>query len=72
MSETDKQALTYKEAGVDIEEGNRAVKLLAPLARNTFDARVLNDIGAFSGLYSLGSLNLKDPVLVSSTDGVGT
>jgi phosphoribosylformylglycinamidine cyclo-ligase len=42
------------------------------MAQSTFDSRVLNDIGAFSGLYGLGSLQLKDPVLVSSTDGVGT
>ncbi|MDR1109110.1 MAG: phosphoribosylformylglycinamidine cyclo-ligase [Deltaproteobacteria bacterium] len=70
---TDKEkSLTYKEAGVDIEAGNEAVRLLAPMAQSTFDSRVLNDIGAFSGLYSLGSLGFSDPVLVSSTDGVGT
>jgi phosphoribosylformylglycinamidine cyclo-ligase len=72
MSEIEKDGLTYKKAGVDIQEGNRAVKLLTPLAQSTFDSRVLNDIGAFSGLYSLSSLALNDPVLVSSTDGVGT
>jgi phosphoribosylformylglycinamidine cyclo-ligase len=64
--------LTYREAGVDIDAGNEAVRRLAPLARSTFDSRVLNDIGGFSGLYGLGSLNYRDPVLVSSTDGVGT
>jgi phosphoribosylformylglycinamidine cyclo-ligase len=63
---------TYKDAGVDIDSGNEAVRLITPMAQSTFDSRVLNDIGAFSGLYSLGSLDLKDPVLVSSTDGVGT
>ncbi|MDR1086120.1 MAG: phosphoribosylformylglycinamidine cyclo-ligase [Deltaproteobacteria bacterium] len=69
-NETD--SLTYRSAGVDIEAGNEAVRRLAPLARSTFDSRVLNDIGGFSGLYGLGSLNFTDPVLVSSTDGVGT
>jgi phosphoribosylformylglycinamidine cyclo-ligase len=68
----DKDSLTYRSAGVDIDAGNEAVRRLAPLARSTFDSRVLNDIGGFSGLYGLGSLNLSDPVLVSSTDGVGT
>jgi phosphoribosylformylglycinamidine cyclo-ligase len=72
MSEKDSDGLTYRSAGVDIDAGNEAVRRLAPLARSTFDSRVLNDIGGFSGLYGLGSLNLSDPVLVSSTDGVGT
>jgi phosphoribosylformylglycinamidine cyclo-ligase len=64
--------LTYKEAGVDIDAGNEAVRLLTPLAQTTFDSRVLNDIGGFSGLYGLGSLGFENPVLVASTDGVGT
>jgi phosphoribosylformylglycinamidine cyclo-ligase len=68
----DKLSVTYKDAGVDIEAGNEAVRLITPMAQSTFDSRVLNDIGAFSGLYGIGSLGLKDPVLVSSTDGVGT
>ncbi|MDR2444094.1 MAG: phosphoribosylformylglycinamidine cyclo-ligase [Deltaproteobacteria bacterium] len=65
-------SVSYKDAGVDIDAGNEAVRLITPMAQSTFDSRVLNDIGAFSGLYGLGSLQLKDPVLVSSTDGVGT
>jgi phosphoribosylformylglycinamidine cyclo-ligase len=64
--------LTYKDAGVDIEAGNEAVRLLTPIAQSTFNSRVLTDIGAFSGLYALSPLDLKEPVLVSSTDGVGT
>ena len=72
MTDSNKDNLTYKDAVVDIEAGNEAVRLIAPLAQSTFDSRVLNDIGGFSGLYGLGSLGYKDPVLVSSTDGVGT
>jgi phosphoribosylformylglycinamidine cyclo-ligase len=72
ISYDDNSKDSYKEAGVDIEAGNEAVRLIAPMAQSTFDSRVLNDIGAFSGLYSLSSLSLMDPVLVSSTDGVGT
>jgi phosphoribosylformylglycinamidine cyclo-ligase len=71
-SDSNNVKLTYKEAGVDIEAGQEAVRLISPMAQSTFDSRVLNDIGAFSGLYSLGSLGYRDPVLVSSTDGVGT
>lgn len=63
---------SYKEAGVDIDAGNEAVRRLAPLAQATFDGRVLNDIGGFSGLYSLANMPYDEPVLVASTDGVGT
>ena len=64
--------ITYSQAGVDIEAGNEAVRRLAPLAKATFDSRVITDIGGFAGLYSIGNLVGKDPILVSSTDGVGT
>ncbi|MDR1315074.1 MAG: phosphoribosylformylglycinamidine cyclo-ligase [Deltaproteobacteria bacterium] len=64
--------LTYRDAGVDIDAGDDAVKLIKPLAESTFGPGVLAGIGGFSGLFSLGTLNFKDPVLVSSTDGVGT
>jgi phosphoribosylformylglycinamidine cyclo-ligase len=60
----------YARAGVDIRAGERAVELIAPLARATHGPRVLNDIGAFGGLFSLSGFH--DPVLVASTDGVGT
>jgi phosphoribosylformylglycinamidine cyclo-ligase len=72
MSCKEADLLTYRSAGVDIDAGAEAVRRLTPLARSTFDSRVLSDLGGFSGLYGLGSLNLNDPVLVSSTDGVGT
>ncbi len=67
-----KDGLTYKDAGVDIEAGNRLVKNIAPLVKDTFRPEVLADIGGFGALFSLRTENYRDPVLVSSTDGVGT
>lgn len=64
--------MTYKDAGVDIEAGNRLVKNIAPLVKETYRPEVLADIGGFGALFSLHSENYRDPVLVSSTDGVGT
>ena len=63
---------TYAEAGVDIDAGNRFVKLIKPLVSKTFKPGVITGIGGFSGLFSLNLQDIKDPVLVSSTDGVGT
>jgi phosphoribosylformylglycinamidine cyclo-ligase len=62
----------YKEAGVDLEAANELVARIRPLAKSTFHASVLTNIGQFGGLYSLANLEYKKPVLVSSTDGVGT
>jgi len=67
-----KEGLTYKDAGVDIEAGNRLVKKIAPLVKDTFRSEVLADIGGFGALFSLHTEKYRDPVLVSSTDGVGT
>jgi phosphoribosylformylglycinamidine cyclo-ligase len=74
-------ASAYTRAGVDIVAGERAVDLIKPAVRSTWAGlaaaggtdgpRVLGDLGAFSGLVALGN-SLRDPVLVSSTDGVGT
>ncbi len=61
----------YVAAGVDIAAGERAVELMRGAVRSTHGPRVLGDLGAFSGLFHLGT-EYKDPVLVSSTDGVGT
>lgn len=64
--------LTYRAAGVDVEAADALVASLAPLAAGTHDAQVLGDLGGFAGHYALGALGLRDPVLVSGADGVGT
>ena len=64
--------LTYKKSGVDIDEGERFVKLISPMAKKTFRPEVLTDIGLFSALFKLDLTRYKEPVLVSGTDGVGT
>ncbi len=58
---------TYKDAGVDVEAGYEAVRLMKEHARSTFNSHVLQDLGSFGGMYEYG-----DNVLVSGTDGVGT
>ena len=67
-----KDRMTYKSAGVDIETGNKFVDLIRPMVRKTFRPEVVTDIGGFGGLFSFPARKYKDPVLVSSTDGVGT
>ena len=63
--------ITYKEAGVNIEEGYRSVKLIKEYASRTMSEYVLNGIGSFAGMVELPE-GYKKPVLVSGTDGVGT
>jgi phosphoribosylformylglycinamidine cyclo-ligase len=63
---------TYKAAGVDIEAGDETVKRIKGLAKLTFTKNVISDIGLFGGFYELDLQNYKNPVLVSSVDGVGT
>ena len=63
---------TYKSAGVDIDTANEFVDLIKPLIMTTARKEVLSGIGGFGGLFHLDSAKLKDPILVSSTDGVGT
>ncbi len=65
-------ALTYRDAGVDIDEGDRLVDLIKPLARPTLRPEVLAGIGGFGGLFALDTRKYREPVLVSGTDGVGT
>jgi len=65
-------AITYKDAGVDIDASNAAKKRIRQLARNTFTPGVLSDIGSFGGMFACNFAGIKEPVLVSSTDGVGT
>ena len=65
--------ITYRDSGVDIDEGNKAVDLIKNKIRSTYDNNVIGDLGNFSGLYSLKEFTgMKEPVLLSSTDGVGT
>lgn len=61
----------YKSAGVDIDAGNRAVSLMKDAVRSTYTPNVLADLGSFGGLFALTNLPAS-PVLVASTDGVGT
>jgi phosphoribosylformylglycinamidine cyclo-ligase len=63
---------TYREAGVDIDAGNRTVELIRPLAEATQGPEVLAGIGPFSGLFALDPSRYRQPVLIASTDGVGT
>jgi phosphoribosylformylglycinamidine cyclo-ligase len=65
-------SLTYKDAGVDISEGNRLVDMIKPVVKSTFRPEVLTDIGTFGALFSFNASKYKNPVLVSSADGVGT
>lgn len=64
--------LTYKDAGVDIDKGNRLVDIIKPLARSTFTSGVVNEIGSFGAFFKIDKAGYHEPVLVSSTDGVGT
>ena len=62
--------ISYRDAGVDIDEADRAVSAIRGMARGTFTKGVLTDIGSFGGCFALPKM--KQPVLVSSVDGVGT
>jgi phosphoribosylformylglycinamidine cyclo-ligase len=64
-------AVTYKQAGVDIDAGDELVERIKPLARGTRIAEVLADVGGFAGLCRVPG-DIDEPVLVSGTDGVGT
>ena len=66
------QGLSYRDAGVDIDAGNRSVDLMKAHVRATFRKEVLSDIGGFGGLFALDMKKYAEPVLVSGTDGVGT
>src|SRR5256885_11457687 len=66
------KAVTYADAGVDIDAANRATEKIKELARSTFNARTLSEIGSFGGMFDGAFPNLRQPVLVASADGVGT
>lgn len=69
---SNKKGLTYADAGVDIDAGNKAVELMKDSVKATYRPEVLGDLGGFGGLFSLMNSNIKKPILVSGTDGVGT
>ena len=64
--------MTYSDAGVNIDAGNMFVDMIRPLVRATHRPEVKTDIGGFGGLFALHAEKYRNPVLVSSTDGVGT
>jgi len=75
MTEPDRErnpAITYRDAGVDIDAGNRLVEAIKPLARSTRRPGADADLGGFGGLFDLKGAGFRDPILVSATDGVGT
>lgn len=70
---TNEQQVTYAQAGVDIEEGARAVDAIKQTVHSTYRPEVVGDIGGFGGLFSIAAAkDMEEPLLVSGTDGVGT
>lgn len=66
------KSATYKEAGVDVDAGNRAVELIKGHVRSTFRPGVLGNLGGFGGFFQLDVSKYQEPILISGTDGVGT
>jgi phosphoribosylformylglycinamidine cyclo-ligase len=69
---TNSSSSRYTEAGVDIDKGNEFISRIKKIVAETHGRGVLSDIGGFSGLFAIGNAGLDDPVLIASTDGVGT
>ncbi len=65
-------SITYRDAGVDIDEGDRFIDEIAPLVKSTNRPEVVGGLGGFSGLFAIPPGKYKEPLLVASTDGVGT
>ena len=65
-------AISYKDSGVDVTRGYKAVDLMKKYVKTTYNENVLGDIGSFGGFYSISGEKLEEPVLVAGTDGVGT
>jgi len=72
ITKRERRPLTYSTAGVDIAAGEKAVELIRDHVKSTFRPEVVGDIGGFGGLFSVDWHAHRDPLLVSSTDGVGT
>ena len=68
----EEKKLTYRDAGVDTKEGERAVSLMKEHVKGTFNKNVLTGLGSFGSLFALDVKDMEEPVLVSGTDGVGT
>ncbi|HEX8355097.1 MAG TPA: phosphoribosylformylglycinamidine cyclo-ligase [Pyrinomonadaceae bacterium] len=66
------KSITYSDAGVSIDAANAAVEKIKRLARSTFNARTLSEIGSFGGMFDGAFPGMREPVLVASADGVGT
>ncbi len=64
--------ITYKDSGVDIDKGNKIVSDIAAITKSTSNKGSIGELGGFGGLFDLKKCGFKDPILVSSTDGVGT
>ena len=65
-------AISYKDSGVDVTRGYKAVELMKKYVKTTYDDNVLGDIGSFGGFYAIAGEKMEEPVLVAGTDGVGT
>ena len=72
IKEQDMSKITYKDAGVDTVEGQRAVSLMKDHVKKTFNENVLTGLGSFGSLFRLDVKEMEEPVLVAGTDGVGT
>jgi phosphoribosylformylglycinamidine cyclo-ligase len=71
-SMTEISSSKYSEAGVDIDKGNAFISRIKNIVADTHGRGVLSDLGGFSGLFAIGNAGYEDPVLIASTDGVGT
>ena len=72
MTSGNKRGLSYRDAGVDIRRGEQLVERIKPSAAKTHRAGVIGSLGGFGGLFDIRAAGFRDPILVSSTDGVGT
>ena len=72
LTSSSSQSLTYRDAGVDIDAGDALVEAIKPLAKSTGRRGTMGGLGGFGALFDLKAAGFRDPVLVSSTDGVGT
>ncbi|MBE3094759.1 MAG: phosphoribosylformylglycinamidine cyclo-ligase [Actinobacteria bacterium] len=72
MPNDKKKQFTYKDSGVNLDKAGKAIELIKKPVSSTFSKNVLNDLTSYAGLFSFDNKKYKEPVLVSSTDGVGT